>query len=211
MSARRDAVHEQYAHQILAEIESGAAVSQRSLARRLGIALGMTNLLMRRVVRKGWVRVARIPPGRVKYFLTPTGMAEKARMSRAYLQDSLRFYASARDRIRISLADISHRWPGSQSPGAAPGKRIVFLGTGAVAEIAYLCLQETDLQLLGAIDLHGRDTFFGVRVIAADAFNTALLEELGGARVAVMAFSETDELRACLAESGVPAAAVSWI
>ena len=42
----------------------------------MGIALGLTNLIIRRLVHKGWVRIIRIKPNRVRYLLTPAGMAE---------------------------------------------------------------------------------------------------------------------------------------
>jgi DNA-binding MarR family transcriptional regulator len=50
--------------------------SQRSLSRDMGIALGLTNLIIRRLVHKGWVRIIRIKPNRVRYLLTPAGIAE---------------------------------------------------------------------------------------------------------------------------------------
>src|SRR5260221_6116188 len=42
-----------YARRILSEVEAGRGVSQRSLARSAGIALGLTNLVLRNLVRKG--------------------------------------------------------------------------------------------------------------------------------------------------------------
>src|SRR5579862_343661 len=128
--------------ELLDVIESDPGVSQRSLASRLGIALGLANLLLKRVVVKGWVKTVRISPNRVRYLLTPTGIAEKARMSRAYLQYSVRFYGYARDRIRESFAALSAQWPDARSEESKP---IVFFGTSEVAEIGYVCLQETDL------------------------------------------------------------------
>jgi len=68
--------HDQFTHRILTEIEADNRLSQRSLSRDLGIALGLTNLLVRRFVRKGWVRIIRIKPNRVRYLLTPAGIAE---------------------------------------------------------------------------------------------------------------------------------------
>ena len=147
--------HERHAHQILSEIEADHRLSQRSLATILGIALGLTNLLVRRLVRKGWVRAIRIRPNRVGYLLTPAGIAKKTRMPRIFLQDSLRFYAGARDRVRVSLALISAQWPMTEE-GTPLHKRIVFYGTGEVAEVAYICLQKTDLTLVGVVDETGR-------------------------------------------------------
>ena len=68
--------HDQFTHRILTEIEADNRLSHRSLSRDLGIALGLTNLLIRRLVRKGWVRIIRIKPNRVRYLLTPAGMVE---------------------------------------------------------------------------------------------------------------------------------------
>lgn len=202
VSKRRSAAHDRYAHHILTEIDAGRPISQRSLSTSLGVALGMTNLLLRRLVRKGWVRVSRIQPNRVGYFLTPTGMAEKARMSRAYFQDSVRLYASARDRLRQSFANLSRD---------RPERRIVFLGTGEVAEIAFVCLQETDLELVGVIDFQGRSRFFGVRVHPAVAFRVEHLERRDGQLPLVVAFNDTEENRRFLDRSGIGTEGVYWI
>ena len=121
--------HEQYTHRILTELEAGNGISQRSLSRNVGIALGLTNLLVRRLVRKGWVRVIQIKPNRVKYLLTPSGIAEKARMSRNALNNSMRFYAEARDRIRERFAQLSIECHDAEAGGNG-GLRIVFLGAG---------------------------------------------------------------------------------
>ncbi|HXG54318.1 MAG TPA: winged helix-turn-helix transcriptional regulator [Vicinamibacterales bacterium] len=208
MPRRRSAQQEQYAHQILSEIEAGHPISQRSLASSLGIALGMTNLLLRRLVRKGLIRVAHIRPNRVAYFLTPSGMAEKARMSRVHFQNSVRLYASARDRIRASFETLSREWPDGSGDGS---KRIVFVGTGEAAEIAYVCLQETDLQLAAVIDFQGRERFFGVPVYSAHAVTPELRALLASDRVRIVAFSDGEQVQRVLADAAVVAGQVCWI
>jgi DNA-binding MarR family transcriptional regulator len=207
VSRERSALREQYAHHILSEIAAGRPVSQRSLATGLGIALGMTNLLLRRLVRRGLVRVSRIRPNRVAYFLTPAGMAEKARMSRDIFQKSVRLYASARDRIRASFDLLSREWPDP----AADTKRIVFIGTGEVAEIAYVCLQHTDLRLVGVVDFQGRDRFFDVPVYPAAGVGDELRARLASGCPMLIAFSDGDAVRAFLRDADVPAGRVHWI
>ncbi len=211
VSRRRAEAHERYAHQILAAIDEGQSISQRSLAGSLGIALGMTNLLLKRLVRKGWVRVSHIRPNRVGYFLTPTGIAEKARMSRAYFQDSVKLYASARDRLRASFAELSAHWPAPADGAVAGPKRIVFLGTGEVAEIAYVCLQETDLHLAGVIDFQGRERFFGVPIFPAASFQAEALDRAAGPEAIVVAFSDSEQVRTFLDGSGLAAGRVHWM
>ena len=210
MSRGKTALQDQYAHHILTEIGEGRPISQRSLASSLGIALGMTNLLLRRLVRKGLVRVSRIRPNRLAYFLTPAGMAEKARMSRDLFQRSVRVYASARDRIRAGFDRLSREWPNGP---AAPRDRkpIVFLGTGEAAEIAYVCLQETDLDLLAVIDFHGRKRFFGVPVFSAHAIGADLLDLLRSEQPVVVAFADNEQSHRVLAEAGVAPDRVYWV
>ena len=192
--------HDQHTHRLLSAIESGANVSQRSLARKLGIAVGLTNLIIRRVVRRGWVRMVHVRPNRVSYLLTPAGIAEKARMSRDSLQYSVRFYSEVRRRVGARFATLSREWPG---PTAGAEKRIVFFGTGEVAEIGYVCLQETDLTLIGAIDDQGRSRFFDVPLRSPEW----LRDTAGTAfeHVVVMAFEGVDGIAEQLSELGIPA------
>src|SRR5207249_1951942 len=104
----------------------------------------------KRLVAKGWVCVVRVRRNRVRYLLTPAGVAEKVRMANTYLQHSMRFYIEARNRMRNSFAAVSSSCSTGETGGGS--KRIVFFGTSELAEIGYICLQETDLQLVGVID-----------------------------------------------------------
>ena len=205
--------HDQYTHHILSEIEAGKRISQRSLSRELGIALGLTNLLVRRLVREGWVRIIRIKPNRVRYLLTPAGIAEKARMSRAALQNSIRFYVEARDRIRERFAVLSSVWPGDGhgSEGDSIEKRIVFYGSGELAEIGYICLQGTDLQLFGVVDDQGRKRFFDVPVCEAGRLHATDIDGRSFGRLVVMSFGETDKIRAQLKAMAIPPDRIFWI
>src|SRR5687767_5924222 len=133
--------HELRTRRILDRVAASNSVSQRSLSRELGIALGLTNLLLRRLAAKGWIRIIRFRPNRVGYILTPAGLVQKARLSRAYLLNSLRFYTEARDRVQHRFEDMV-----GQS-GAGATQSIVFYGSGEIAEVAWLCLQRTKLQL----------------------------------------------------------------
>ena len=134
-------------HDILAKLEAGQPVSQRSLSRELGIALGLTNLLLRQMTRKGLVRLRRIKPNRVRYLITPAGVAEKARLSHKYLRDSIAFYSEARRRIQESFVALI------QAHGDGPRPmRVVFWGAGELAEIGYICLQENAFTLVAVID-----------------------------------------------------------
>jgi hypothetical protein len=179
--------HDHYTRRILAEVEAGNVQSQRSLARTAGIALGLTNLLLRRTIRKGWVRMIHVKPNRVRYLITPSGIAEKARMSTAYFAYTTRFYKEARDRVRERFATLSNDWPTKVSGGGV--KRIAFYGRGEVAEIGYICLQETDLIVTAVFDGEGGNGFFGAPVHRV----TALDEPAAWTRFDVLAVVMFDE------------------
>jgi DNA-binding MarR family transcriptional regulator len=81
---------------VLTSIERDSAITQRALARELGIALGLANAYLRRCVRKGLVKMCQVPINRYAYYLTPQGLAEKSRLTAVYLTVSLEFFRRAR-------------------------------------------------------------------------------------------------------------------
>ena len=66
---------------LLSEVERDGAVTQRSLSTKLGVALGLTNLYLKRLARKGYIKVTTIPSHRARYVLTPQGFAEESRLA----------------------------------------------------------------------------------------------------------------------------------
>jgi DNA-binding MarR family transcriptional regulator len=197
-----------HAREILEQVASGKRVSQRSLARDTGIALGLANLLIHRMVQRGWVRLIRVRRNRIRYLITPAGIAEKARRSRAHFAGSIRYYAQARDRIAQRLLTLSDEWPaGTNGSG---GKRIVFCGCGEEAEIGYVCLQGTDLQLVGVIDDQPRKQFFGLPVSPYESLRPGRLADVPFGMIVVMSFADERPIRRRLASVNC-SAPVFWI
>lgn len=141
---------------LLSELERDGTVTQRTLASKLGVALGLTNLYIKRLARKGFIKITTIPPHRIKYLLTPQGFAEKSRLTYLYMQYSLSHYRDMRERLRKTLT------------AAANGgvKRVVIYGTGELAEMAYLSLREMNLTLVGFVDGGQAKTFLSYPVMA---------------------------------------------
>lgn len=206
MSSSTSTPHDEYNSRILDAIADDGCISQRSLARDLGIALGLTNLLVRGLITRGLIRVSRIPRRRLTYLLTPAGVAEKARMSRLALARSVERYALARRILRDAFVRISSRrdWTGDS-------KRILFVGTGEVAEIGYVCLQETDLVLVGAVDDQGRERFFDVPVFPFESLTADLFAETGAERLVVMSLQDGEKIRARVRSAGLPVRRVVWL
>jgi DNA-binding MarR family transcriptional regulator len=127
---------------LLEEIERKHSPSQRQLSRRLNISLGLVNSFIKRLAQKGYFKITNIPKNRVKYILTPKGATEKTRLTYAYIKYSFEFYKNSRQKIRELFAELSKQ--GIQ--------KIVFYGSGDLAEIAFLSLQETHIQLVAVVD-----------------------------------------------------------
>ena len=127
---------------ILEEIEKDKAPSQRYLAGKLNISLGLVNSFIKRLAQKGLFKITTIPKNRVKYILTPKGATEKTRLTYKYIQYSFQFYKTARHKLRVLFSGLS----------VNGNLRIVFYGASDLAEIAYISLQETPIQLVGIVD-----------------------------------------------------------
>ncbi len=147
--------------EILAAIEEGTPLTQRALARRLGVALGLTNLYLKRLAKKGFIKIVEFPRkpaarDRLRYLLTPRGIAEKARLTYEHMAYALLLYRRARQTLREPLSVLAGNGM----------KRIVLYGTGEAAEVAYLTLKEFGLEPVGIFSREAGGHFLGFPVQA---------------------------------------------
>src|SRR5437667_12798771 len=121
--------------EILSAIEEGIPVTQRALAARLDVALGLTNLYVKRLARKGYIKIVEFPrkPAarkRLRYLLTSKGLAEKSRLTYEHMTYSLDLFRRTRQTLRESLLLLPRNgWT-----------KIALYGDGDAAELAYLTL-----------------------------------------------------------------------
>ena len=195
---RSEAEHDR---KVLQAIASGQRVTQRSLSTELGVALGLTNLLIRRLVGKGYVKVSKLDTRHVRYLMTPAGWEALASATRQSLENTVHLYTETREHIRSSLSQISDRC----SPNGDGQKRVIFYGAGDVAEIAYVGLQTTDLTLVGVVDDRRTGRFFGLMISAADQLSTEKLGQISYDHLIVTSLRHTDAILARLAARGLPA------
>jgi DNA-binding MarR family transcriptional regulator len=144
---------------ILTAIGEGVPLTQRALSERLGVALGLTNLYLKRLAHKGFIKIVAFPrkPAarkRLRYLLTPKGIAEKSRLTYEHMSHSLHVYRRTRQTLRESLGRLP----------AAGLKRLALCGTGEAAELAYLTLREFEVELVGVFDERGGGQFLGLDV-----------------------------------------------
>lgn len=174
---------------LLSEISGDDQLSQREIAKRLGIALGLVNSYLKNLVSKGFVRVNNFPKNRYAYLLTPKGFAEKSRLAYQHLSYFSSLYTIARQDYLTLFRAL-----------AAEGvKGVAFCGIDEVAEIAYLSMKETGLELELAMDAEAvGGTFFDRKVVSPAI---GLLS--GNHRIVITSLKRGDALREELLRLGV--------
>ena len=109
-------------YRILRELEREPQLSQRELAESLGVSVGKTNYCLKALVEKGLVKVENFRRSGNKlayaYQLTPRGLADKARVTRRFLQVKLREYESLQSEIEELRQEVAER-ERSDLPGKA--------------------------------------------------------------------------------------------
>lgn len=139
---------------MLEAVAQGKRLTQRSLAAKLGMALGLTNIYMKRLVRKGYIKCVNIQSNRLLYLITPKGIAAKTRLTYEFMVYSLGLYREVRQHLRSSLH--THLRNGAT--------RIAIYGTGEAAELTYLSLREHGIDPVAVFGSSSEEKFCGLHV-----------------------------------------------
>lgn len=154
---------------LLNEVTQRPDLTQRELSKRIGMALGLTNLMLRRLVKKGYIKISGTKRSRIRYLITPTGILEKSRLTVEFIQYSLQLYSRIRIFLREQLSLMAQ----------AGHRRILLYGTSELAEIAFLTVHEMGLELVGVVDEPGHGShFLGHPVQETDVVRTAAFDWL---------------------------------
>lgn len=179
---------------ILEEIEKNAGFTQRQLASQLDISLGLVNSFIKRLARKGYVKITTVPKNRLRYMLTPKGLAEKTRLTYEFIQYSFNFYKTARRRIKTVLGAV-------EKDG---GRRVIFYGGGDLTEIAYISLQETQLSMVAIVDDHRS----GQKLLGHTIRRSSVLNSLDYDKIIITSVNSRDAIYQTLLKHGVPASKI---
>jgi DNA-binding MarR family transcriptional regulator len=125
---------------ILEQIEQDPDITQADLAARLGVAVGSVNWYLKRLINKGYIKVRQMQRRRLRYLITPQGVAEKARLTVSFMQVSMRLYRETREAAKRYLAEIRQA-----------GYSMVHVeGDNDLAEVCYLTCLEQGVQVVDA-------------------------------------------------------------
>lgn len=88
---------------LMREISRSPVQTQRNLSRGAGLSLGMTNLLLKRLARKGLIKVGRLDWKRTQYLLTPQGVIEKTSKTFDYALYTVRLFRQLQENVTMVL------------------------------------------------------------------------------------------------------------
>ena len=128
--------------EILEHIESDPHISNRIIAEKLGCSVKLAHTLLGKISERGLVHIKKQNARRWDYFLTPKGVAQKAKLTYEFLNFSMRFYHEARKNSSQVCRNMSEKGI----------KTVAFIGAGELAEIAFLGVKEWNLELIEIFD-----------------------------------------------------------
>ncbi len=78
----------EHEYQVLSHLQENEITTQRKISSRTGLSLGAVNLLLKKMVRKGLIKVEKLNARTVRYILTPQGMKEKTKLTYQFVRNS---------------------------------------------------------------------------------------------------------------------------
>lgn len=121
---------------VIDSIYRNADSSQRDIAKDGGFSLGLANILINRLIKKGYLKASHLDAKKVRYIITPSGMKEKARKSYGFMKRSF----SVITRIKAIITDFALK---QHSEGI---KEFIIIGNGELSEITELVLNSLELK-----------------------------------------------------------------
>ena len=123
---------------LLEQIENDPDITQASLATKLGVAVGTVNWHIKRLIAKGYVKVKRAERRKLRYIITPEGIAFRALLTVHYIEQSMLRYRNTRKRVGVLLSEVKR----------AGYDSVRILGDGDIADVCRLTCMEHSIKVL---------------------------------------------------------------
>lgn len=177
--------------QLLSKVDETPDVTQRQLSFKVGTALGLTNVMLRNMVEKGYIRVTQATWKRRLYSLTPEGFAHKLRLTIAYIHRVLDHYQEVRQAMREQMETLA----------VNEESRVAIYGTSEFAELVFLGLREIGIE---EIEVFARGSAVGGRFLGMPVHDVAGIRSQEYDRVVVALLADSEEALTELSAQGVP-------
>jgi DNA-binding MarR family transcriptional regulator len=173
---------------LLQELEKNPIVSQRELANKFGIALGVTNACLKRMGHKGWIRITSLNHHKIGYFVTPKGFKEKTKLTLHLISWTVKHYSTLKKIIGERLLEMQNN----------NIERVVFYGVSEEMEIALVTLQGTSLKLIGIVE--DDEKYFPRVVLGYELEPVSRVKELNPDAILITALAEIEKKKDRLRE-----------
>ena len=151
----------------LLEIKDNPSLSQRSLAHKLNISLGLTNAILQNLIYRGWVKAQKMTGRKILYLITPKGMVQATNFIYDRVRETQHYYQYAKDLLTTHFANLYDKGT----------RRAAVYGTGQLAEITYLSLLDSPLKLHSILtDDSSKKKFLGHEVLNLSEFARKISE-----------------------------------
>ena len=174
---------------MLSEVETTPDITQRQLAQKVGIALGLTNTLLRNLTKKGYIRVAQASWKKRLYTLTPDGFSHRVHLMTTFVHRFLEHYQSVRQTLREQLEPLLLH----------EESRVAIYGTSEFAEIVFLALKEFGIE---EIDAFGPQSSVGTKFLGLTVKDISTFQSERYDRVMIAVLSEPEIIARHLGEQG---------
>jgi DNA-binding MarR family transcriptional regulator len=147
--------------EILERLENNGHLTQRDLSKEVGIALGLVNHLLKKMVKKGWIKIKNIDAKKIRYLITPEGAMEKSSLLYKRIESTIHFYLDAKRVIKEKIVHLKNE--GMED--------VSIYGINHISEILFIVLKELDLKLAHVVDDNKEgEVWFGYTVVKMDEF-----------------------------------------
>ena len=154
----------------LLEIKDNPSLSQRSLAHKLNISLGLTNAILQNLIYRGWIKAQKMTGRKILYLITPQGIARAANLVYDRFRETQNYYQYTKELLTSYFTDLYTKGK----------RRAVIYGTGQLAEITYLSLLDSPIKLNSILtddsDSSSKKKFLGHEVLTLPDFSQKISE-----------------------------------
>jgi len=182
---------------ILHEVSTSEHVSQRYLSNKLGMTSGLVNLYIKRLAHKGYIKITGMNRRRLKYFLTPSGIAQKTRLTYEFATISYKYLKKATEDIRKKLGEMEE----------ADRTSVVVFGAGELADLCLLLVKDFNIRVVAIVDDHADSKrFLGYPVVPHD-----ILRSLEFDKMIIATVDTHDEVMSLINEVGIEEEKICWL
>ncbi len=170
----------------LLEIKQNPSLTQRSLAHRLNISLGLTKAILQNLIYRGWIKAKKMTGRKILYLITPQGIARVTNLVYDRFRETQNYHQYTKEMLTSYLTDLYTK-----------GKRkAAIYGTSQLAEIVYLSLLDNPIKLYTIIndDPLSKKKFLGHKVFSLSNFIEKYSENIFQKNLIILCITGSEKL-----------------